>query len=105
LYRTWSDEQKEDFKEDQQKGIWSKYFPTSSSTMYALFCIVLLMFILGLVAVMCMYKMKRFEKHRTWIFYITPAMYLLYMAFAGVGFAYDNKAYYTSFGPAGWVIM
>ena len=47
LYRTWSDEQKEDFKEDQQKGIWSKYFPTSSSTMYALFCIVLLMFILG----------------------------------------------------------
>ena len=54
---------------------------------------------------MSLYKMKRFEKHRTWIFYITPAMYLLYMAFAGVGFAYDNKAYYTSFGPAGWVIM
>ena len=47
LYRTWSDEQKEDFKEDQQKGIWSKYFTTSPSTMYALFCIVLLMFILG----------------------------------------------------------
>ena len=52
-----------------------------------------------------MYKMNCFEKHRTWIFYITPAMYLLYMVFAGVVFAYDNNGYNTSFGPAGWVIM
>ena len=54
---------------------------------------------------MCMYQMKRFEKYRSWIFYITPAMYLLYMVFAGVVFAYDNNGYNTSFGPAGWVIM
>ena len=53
---------------------------------------------------MCMYKMKRFEKHRTWIFYITPAMYLLYMVYAGFCFAYDNQSYNTWFGPAGWII-
>ena len=57
------------------------------------------------MAVVCMYKMKRFEKHRTWIFYITPAIYLLYMVFAGVFFAYDNQSYNLWFGPAGWVIM
>ena len=54
---------------------------------------------------MCMYKMKRFEKHRTWIFYITPTIYLLYMAFAGVGFAYDHRGYNDFFGSAGWIIM
>ena len=54
---------------------------------------------------MCMYKMKRFEKHRTWIFYITPAIYLFYMAFAGVCFAYDNRYVNGFFGPASWVIM
>ncbi|WZN62377.1 guanylate cyclase [Chloropicon roscoffensis] len=59
----------------------------------------------GLVAVVCMYKMKRFEKHRTWIFYITPAIYLFQMAFAGVCFAYDNRYVNGFFGPASWVIM
>ena len=54
---------------------------------------------------MCMYKMKRFEKHRTWVFYITPTIYLLYMAFAGFCFAYDNQGYNGSYGPAGWIIM
>ena len=53
----------------------------------------------------CMYQMKRFEKYRTWIFNFTPAMYLLYMAFAGVGFAYNNRGYNDFFGPGGWVIM
>ena len=57
------------------------------------------------MAVVCMYQMKRFEKHRTWIFYITPTIYLLYMAFAGFCFAYDNRGYNDFFGPAGWVIM
>ena len=52
-----------------------------------------------------MYQMKRFEKHRTWIFYITPAIYLLYMAFAGFPLTYDNQSNNDFFGPAGWVIM
>ena len=52
---------------------------------------------------MCMYQMKRFEKYRSWIFYITPAMYLLYMVFAGVLFAHDSDGY-SIFGPVGWVI-
>ena len=54
---------------------------------------------------MCMYKMNRFEKHRTWIFYITPAIYLLYMAYAGFRFAYSNQNYNIFFGTASWVIM
>ena len=62
-------------------------------------------FFAGLVAVVCMYQMKRFEKHRTWIFYITPTIYLLYMGFSGFTFAYDNQIYNEFFGPAGWVIM
>ena len=47
LYRTWSDEQKEDFKENQEEGSWYYHFPMSSSTIYAFLCLVLLMFILG----------------------------------------------------------
>ena len=48
LYSILSDEQKEDFKEDQPEGTFWKYFsPTSTSTMYAFLCLVLLMFILG----------------------------------------------------------
>ena len=47
LYRTLSDEQKEDFKESQDEGGWFKYFPTSTSTIYAFLCLVLVMFILG----------------------------------------------------------
>ena len=47
LYRTWSDEQKEDFKENHGKGSWLSYFPMSTSTLYAFLCLVLLMFILG----------------------------------------------------------
>ena len=50
-----------------------------------------------------MYQMKRFEKYRTWIFYFTPVMYLLYMVYAGFRFAYNNQSYNTFFGPAGWV--
>ena len=56
------------------------------------------------MGVVCMYKMKRFEKHRTWIFYITPTIYLLYMVYAGFCFAYENKAYNDFFGPASWVL-
>ena len=59
----------------------------------------------GLVAVVCMYQMKRFEKHRTWIFYFTPAMYLLYMAYEGFRFAYSNQSYNDFFGPASWVFV
>ncbi|WZN63395.1 guanylate cyclase [Chloropicon roscoffensis] len=103
LYGILSDEQKEDFRENRDEGEWFKYFPTSASIAYAFMCLVLVMFILGLVAVMCMYQMKRFEKYRSWIFYITPAMYLLYMVFAGVLFAHDSDGY-NIFGPAGWVI-
>ena len=47
LYKILSDEQKEAFKEDQSEGTWTKYFPMSTSTMYAFRCLVLLMFILG----------------------------------------------------------
>ena len=47
LYKILSDEQKEAFKEDQPEGTWAKYFPMSTSTMYAFRCLVLLMFILG----------------------------------------------------------
>ena len=47
LYRTWSDEQKEDFKEDQPVGTFAKYFPNSWSTLYAFDCLVLVIFILG----------------------------------------------------------
>ena len=46
LYRILSDEQKEDFN-FKADGTWSKYFPTSTSTIYALLCLMLLMFILG----------------------------------------------------------
>jgi len=52
-----------------------------------------------------MYQMKRFEKHRTWIFYFTPAMYLLYMAYEGFRFAYSNQSYNDFFGPASWVFV
>ena len=47
LYEILSDEEKEDFKENLPKGTWTKYFPTSTSTLYAFLCLVLLMFILG----------------------------------------------------------
>ena len=50
-----------------------------------------------------MYQMKRFEKHRTWIFYITPAMYLLYMVYEGFRFACNNQSNNDLFGSAGWV--
>ena len=52
-----------------------------------------------------MYQMKRFEKHRTWIFYITPAIYLLYMVYAGFRFAYEYMGYNAFFGSAGWVLV
>ena len=54
---------------------------------------------------MCMYKMKRFEKHRTWIFYITPAMYLLYMVYEGFRFAYSTSSFNGISGQAGWVFV
>ena len=47
LYGNLSDEQKEDFKEDQPEGLFLKYFPMSTSTIYACDFLVLLMFILG----------------------------------------------------------
>ena len=47
LYRILSDEQKEDFKESVPEGFWFRYFPTSTSTIYAFNCLALLMFILG----------------------------------------------------------
>ena len=57
------------------------------------------------MTVVCIYQMKRFEKYRSWIFYITPAIYLLYMVYAGFRFAYDHMNYNTVFGPAGWVLV
>ena len=52
-----------------------------------------------------MYQMKRFEKYRTWIFYITSMVYLLYMVYAGFKFAYETQTYNDYFGPAGWVLV
>ena len=53
----------------------------------------------------CMYQMKRFQKYRTWIFYFTPAMYLLYMVYAGFRFACNNQSYSALFGPASWIFV
>ena len=47
LYRILSDEQKEDFKESSDEGTWLKYFPMSTSTIYAFNCVMLVIFILG----------------------------------------------------------
>ena len=52
-----------------------------------------------------MYQMKRFEKYRTWIFYITPAVYLLYMVYAGFRFAHTHQSNNVFFGPASWVFV
>ena len=57
------------------------------------------------MAVVCMYQMKRFQKYRTWIFYFTPAMYLLYMVYAGSRFACNNQSYSALFGPASWIFV
>ena len=51
-----------------------------------------------------MYQMKRFEKYRTWIFYITSMVYLLYMVYAGFTFAYGTQTYNEYVGPVGWVL-
>ena len=61
-------------------------------------------FFAGLMGVVCMYQMKRFEKYRTWIFYITSMVYLLYMVYAGFTFAYGTQKYNDYFGPVGWVL-
>ena len=47
LYRTWSDEQKEDFKEGRREGTFVKYFPNSTRVFLVIPCLLLLMFILG----------------------------------------------------------
>ena len=62
-------------------------------------------FFAGLVGLVCMYQMKRFEKYRTWIFYITPAVYLLYMAHAAFMFTFSNQAMRDTFGDMSWIVM
>ena len=52
-----------------------------------------------------MYQMKRFEKYRTWIFYITPAVYLLYMAIAAFAFTFVNQSLQPIFGDMSWIFM
>ena len=52
-----------------------------------------------------MYQMKRFEKYRTWIFYITPAVYLLYMAITAYGFTFTNQGYQEIYGDMSWIFM
>ena len=47
LYGILSAEQKEDYKESLPQGFWFRYFPTSTSIVYAFLCLVLVMFILG----------------------------------------------------------
>ena len=60
-------------------------------------------FFAGLVGVVCMYQMKRFEKYRTWILYITPAIYLLYMAQAGFMFTFSNQV--AVYGDLSWIFV
>ena len=48
FYGFLSEKEKEEFKEDLREGKLWKYFPpTSTSTLYAFLCLVLLIFILG----------------------------------------------------------
>ena len=132
-YNTFSDEEKKESRTDSQKATWTDTFPNSVAWTYSLLCLVLLMFIFGgclkllcwyllipsdsllhsrsfdffagLVAVVCMYQMKRFEKYRTWIFYITPAIYLLYMAHAAFMFTFSNQGMRDTFGDMSWIVM
>ncbi|WZN65017.1 guanylate cyclase [Chloropicon roscoffensis] len=104
-YNTMSDAEKEEFRNDSDKGTWKYHFPNSVALAFSLVCAVLLMFIFGLVAVVCMYQMKRFEKYRTWIFYITPAVYLLYMAIAAFAFTFINQSLQPIFGDMSWIFM
>ena len=62
-------------------------------------------FFAGLVGVVCMYQMKRFEKYRTWIFYITPAVYLLYMAHAAFMFTFSNQLAQATYGDMSWIML
>jgi len=52
-----------------------------------------------------MYQMKRFEKYRIWIFYITPAVYLLYMAHAAFMFTFSNQLAQVTYGAMSWIMM
>ena len=53
----------------------------------------------------CMYQMKRFEKHRTWIFYFTPAIYLVFIAVNGFVFAFSSQSYNAWFGTPSWIFL
>jgi len=104
-YRAMSDEEKEDFKENKLDGTWYRYFPPNSwSYSLVVTCLVPLMFILGFVAVVCMYQMMRFEKHRIWIFYLTPAIYLVCIAYNGFVFAFDSQGLNSLYGPTSWIL-
>ena len=46
-YNTLSDEEKEEFRTDSEKAIWTDTFPNDVAWTYSLLCLVLLMFILG----------------------------------------------------------
>ena len=46
-YNTLSDAEKEEFRNDFDKGTWGHYFPNSVAFFYFWLCLVLLMFILG----------------------------------------------------------
>ena len=62
-------------------------------------------FFAGLVGLVCMYQMKRFEKHRTWILHITSTGYLVYMAFMAFMFAFSNHMFDVMYGPYGWLFQ
>merc|ERR1712048_795333 len=67
--------------------------------------VVFLRYILGLVGLVCMYQMKRFEKYRTWILHITSTGYLVYMAFIAFMFAFSNHMFDVIYGPYGWLFQ
>ena len=52
-----------------------------------------------------MYQMKRFEKRRTWVFYFTPAIYLVFIAVNGFVFAFSNQSYNALYGPTSWILL
>jgi len=91
--------------EEPAEGYFLRYFPNSTRFVTAFFTVVFLGYILGLVGLVCMYQMKRFEKYRTWILHITSTGYLVYMAFMAFMFAFSNHMFDVMYGPYGWLFQ
>merc|ERR1711907_626159 len=98
-YRAFPDE------EEPAEGHILRYFPNSTRIIDAFFTVVFLGYILGLVGLVCMYQMKRFEKYRTWILHITSTGYLVYMGFIAFMFAFSNHMFDVMYGPYGWLFQ